>query len=96
MQFPVPTMLGHEFGPAQGPSDDVEAPPGWKRFYALRNADDENEVITFGLFDGTLDELRSGQGQGGEYDRRSSEAEQFVDSKGADGVYEVVEERVMG
>ncbi len=45
------------------PSDE-EFPPGWKRFYAIRNVDDENEVITFGFFDGSLDELRSEQGQG--------------------------------
>jgi heme-degrading monooxygenase HmoA len=77
------------------PNDDMEAPAGWKRFYAVRNVDDENEVITFGFFDGTLEELRSGQQENGEYDRRRAEAEQFVESVGADGVFEVVEERSM-
>jgi heme-degrading monooxygenase HmoA len=85
-----------DFKQAFMPPEDVEAPPGWKRFYALRNTDDGNEVITFGFFDGTLDELRSSQGQRDEYDERREQAEEFVESKGADGVYEVVAERVMG
>ncbi len=84
-----------EFKRAFIPGDDMEAPAGWKRFYAVRNVDDENEVITFGFFDGTLEELRSGQQENGEYDRRRAEAEQFVESVGADGVFEVVEERSM-
>jgi heme-degrading monooxygenase HmoA len=83
-----------DFKAAFVPAEDLEAPAGWKRFYALRNVNDENEVITFGLFDGTLDELRAGQQQG-EYDQRRSAADEFVESVGADGVYEVVEERSM-
>ncbi len=58
-----------DFKAAFVPAEDLEAPAGWKGFYALRNVNDENEVITFGLFDGTLDELRAGQEQG-EYDQR--------------------------
>jgi hypothetical protein len=34
---------------------------GWTRFYALRNVEDEDEVITFGPFDGSLSELRAQQ-----------------------------------
>lgn len=77
------------------PEDTSDVPSGWKQFYALRNVNDENEVITFGLFDGTLEELRAGQ-QGGQYDQRRSAAEEFVESVGADGIYEVVEHRSMG
>lgn len=77
------------------PDDEMEAPPGWKRFYALRNVNDENEVITFGLFDGTLEELRASQQDSGEYDRRRAAADEFVESVGADGVFEVIEERSM-
>ncbi|HEY8083827.1 MAG TPA: hypothetical protein VIE64_09825 [Solirubrobacterales bacterium] len=76
------------------PNDEMEAPPGWKKFYALQNVNDENEVITFGLFDGTLEQLREGQ-QGGEYDERRAKADEFVESVGADGIFEVVEERSM-
>lgn len=77
------------------PDDDMQAPAGWKRFYALQNADDENEVITFGFFDGTLEELRAGQEESGEYERRRAAADEFVESVGADGVFEVVDERSM-
>lgn len=77
------------------PQDTPNVPAGWKKFYALQNVNDENEVITFGLFDGTLEELRAGQ-QGGEYDERRAAADEFVESVGADGIFEVVEERSMG
>lgn len=77
------------------PDDDMEAPAGWKRFYAVRNVDDENEVITFGFFDGTLEDLRAGQQGSGDYDQRRAAADELVESIGADGVFEVVEERSM-
>ena len=79
------------FREAFGPPED-EAPPGLKRFYALRNTSDENEVITFGLFDGTLEDLRAAQGEGG-YEERRASVDELVESVGADGIYEVVEER---
>lgn len=75
--------------------DDMQAPPGWKRFYAIRNVADENEIVTFGFFDGTLDELRASQEDNGEYEQRRAAADEFVESVGADGVFEVVEERSM-
>src|SRR5215204_5652559 len=76
------------------PSDTSTVPAGWKKFHALQNVNDENEVIPFGLFDGTLEELRSGQ-EGGEYDERRAAADEFVESVGADGIFEVIEERSM-
>jgi heme-degrading monooxygenase HmoA len=84
-----------DFRAAFVPSDDMEAPPGWKRFYAIRNVADENEVITFGFFDGTLEELRASQQDSGDYDERRAAADEFVESVGADGVFEVLEERSM-
>jgi hypothetical protein len=84
-----------DFKAAFIPGDDMEAPAGWKRFYAIRNVADENEVITFGFFDGTLDQLRASQQESGEYDQRRAAADEFVESVGADGVFEVVEERSM-
>jgi hypothetical protein len=77
----------------------IDAPAGWKRFYALRNVADENEVITFGFFDGTLEELRASQqdtSSGRDYQQVRSETDQLVDSVGADGIYEIVEEQSMG
>lgn len=84
-----------QFRQAFVPGDDMEAPPGWKQFYALQNVDNENEIITFGFFDGTLEELRAGQRDSADYDSRRAAADEFVDSVGADGVFEVVEERSM-
>lgn len=84
-----------EFKQAFIPDDDTQAPAGWKRFYAIRNVADENEVITFGFFEGTLEELRAGQQSGGDYERRRAAADELVESVGADGIFEVVEERSM-
>jgi hypothetical protein len=85
-----------QFKQAFIPDDDMQAPAGWKRFYAIRNVADENEIVTFGFFDGTLEELRaSQQGGSGEYEQRRATADEFVESVGADGVFEVVEERSM-
>lgn len=84
-----------QFKEAFIPDDDTQAPAGWKHFYALQNVGDENEIITFGFFEGTLDELRAGQQDNSEYDERRAAAAEFVDSVGADGVFEVVEERSM-
>ena len=39
-----------------------EAPGGWVRFHALRSLRDENEVVTFGFFDGSLEDLERSQG----------------------------------
>jgi hypothetical protein len=83
-----------DFRGAFVPGDDVEAPPGWKKFYAVRSLADENEVITFGFFDGSLDELKESQ-QTGEYDERRAAAEEFVELVGVDGLFEVLEERDM-
>jgi heme-degrading monooxygenase HmoA len=78
------------------PDDTTDVPTGWKQFYALRNVNDENEVITFGFFDGTLDELRAGQQDNSDYDERRAATDELVESVGADGVFEIVEERSMG
>jgi heme-degrading monooxygenase HmoA len=85
-----------QFREAFVPGDDVEVPAGWKQFYALRNVDDENQVITFGFFDGTLEELRAGQRDSSDYDERRAAVDELVESVGADGVFEVVETRSMG
>jgi heme-degrading monooxygenase HmoA len=83
-----------DFKRAFVPAEGIEPPPGWKRFYALRGVEDENEVITFGFFDGTLAEMRANK-ESNEYDQRRAAAEEFVESVGTDGVFEVVEERSM-
>ena len=40
---------------------EEDAPAGWVRFHMLRGLADENEVVTFGFFDGTLEELERSQ-----------------------------------
>ena len=70
-----------------------EFPAGWVRFHALRGLSDENEVITFGFFDGTLEELEGSQKEAGYQDRREA-IDQYVEEVVANGVYEVVETRI--
>jgi heme-degrading monooxygenase HmoA len=83
-----------DFKQAFVPAEDAEPPRGWKHFYALRGIADENEVITFGFFDGTLEEMRANKDDN-ESDQRRAAADEFVESVGTDGVFEVVEERSM-
>jgi hypothetical protein len=83
-----------DFRAAFVPGDEMEAPPGWTKFYAVRSLADENEVITFGLFDGDLEALKASQ-QEGEYEDRRAAAEDFVELVGVDGLFEVIEERDM-
>ena len=83
-----------DFKQAFTPPEDAEPPPGWKGFYALRSVADENEVITFGFFDGSVEEMRANQ-QDNDYEERRAGADQYVDSVGTDGIFEVVDERKM-
>ena len=89
-----PGVTFEKFREAFVPGEEMEAPPGWKKFHALRNVADESEIITYGYFDGTLEELRASQGEG-EYEERRAASEEMVESVGADGIYEIVEERAM-
>jgi hypothetical protein len=68
-------------------------PEGWVRAYHMRNIESENEVVSFGFFEGTIDELRRTQLEGGHAAQRERIAP-FVESIGADGIFEVVEEVV--
>jgi hypothetical protein len=75
--------------------DPAEAPPEvigrWKRIYHVRDVEDENVVISFGLFDGSLEELREMQGQAGR-GRQLGRVDPLVEEIILDGSYEVVEE----
>lgn len=77
-----------EFKERFGPNPD-NAPEGWVRFTMLRSLADPNEVVTFGFFDGTLDELERNQAQQG-YDELRGSIDPLVDAVVANGVYEVV------
>jgi hypothetical protein len=69
------------------------APPGWVRFDMLRNVERQDEVICFGFYDGSMDDLRSSERDLG-YDEQMAAIAPFVASEGTSGLYEVVEERV--
>jgi hypothetical protein len=77
-----------------GGTTEGERPEGserWRRVYHCRDVDDENVVVSFGLFDGTLDELREAQSGMGREEQVSSVAS-YVEETLLDGSYEVVEE----
>jgi hypothetical protein len=68
-------------------SDDM---PENSEVYIVRNTKDPDEVIAFGMFEGDLDELRSSFNEEDERKRQEAMAP-FIDSIGADGIYEVIE-----
>ncbi len=79
--------FAEEFGPRES-----EGPPrGWVRFDMIRDLADENRVVTFGFFDGTLEELERSQAEGGYEDRRAA-VEELVEDVPVNGVFEVVRE----
>ena len=57
----------------------------------IRKAQNPDEVVCFGFFDGSVDELRSTIDERG-YAKQLAAIAPFVDSVGADGLYEIVEE----
>jgi hypothetical protein len=69
-----------------------EAPEGIVRFNMLRNADDPDEVISFGFFEGSPEQLREMAAEGG-YEEQLERIAPLVEAVGADGLYEVVEDR---
>jgi hypothetical protein len=64
--------------------------PRFIRAYHVRNLDDENEVVSFGLFDGTPDDYRAMARE--REDTRVERMSEFVDEIRVDGVYEVIDE----
>ena len=81
-----------QFSDAFIPRDD-EAPAGWVRFHLLRSLADPNEVVTFGFFDGTLEQLEGSQ-RDADFESRRDSIAPFVDTVIANGVYEIVESLV--
>jgi len=72
--------------------EDFDTPPeGFVRFNLLRNSQDPDEVISFGFFDGTPEQLRQVAAAEG-YDQQLERIAPFVESVGADGLYEIVED----
>jgi hypothetical protein len=69
-----------------------EWPEGAQKAYILRNVDDPDEVIAFGFYDADLAEARRDPKLQEMQRTRFERMTPYVDSTGADGAYEVVEE----
>ena len=68
-------------------------PPGFQRGYHARNIRDEDDVISFGLFDMSIDDYRRWREDAdAEETRRVDAVSAFVENELVSGVYEVVEE----
>jgi hypothetical protein len=78
------------FRAAWEPGSDRVAEFGWKRIYHVRDVADPDAVISFGFFEGTLEQLRAAQaelGRSAQVDRITPHVDQVL----LDGSYEVVE-----
>jgi hypothetical protein len=77
-----------QFKEAFRPPPEGEIPQGWVRFHMLRNLENEDEVVTFGFFDGTFEELEASQGDN--YQQRLDAIVPYVETVVTNGVYDVV------
>ena len=73
---------------AWGGSDE-EMPEGVEA-YILRSLNDPDEIIALGLFEGELEQIRATMDPDAERARQEAMAP-FIESVGADGIYEVIE-----
>ena len=70
-------------------------PEGFQRAYHLRSLEDENEVVSFGFFDGGPEDLarmREDEDFSDARERQVAAINEHVESVGTDAVFEVVEE----
>jgi heme-degrading monooxygenase HmoA len=80
-----------EFRSAWGDPDD--APPGLQRAYHARNIRDEDEIISFGIFDMTEEQYRQWrESHDAQETRRVDHMSAFVRNEYVSGVYEVIDE----
>ena len=70
------------------PIDRDHPPEGWVEFNMVRSTENPDEVVCFGLYDGTVDELRASM-EGRDDQQRNIEP--YVTAVGADALYEVVD-----
>jgi heme-degrading monooxygenase HmoA len=79
-----------QFRRAWDPGD--ARPPGFQRAYHARNIRDEDEVISFGLFDMGLDDYRRWREEADALEtQRVGRLSAFVENEHVSGVYEVTE-----
>jgi hypothetical protein len=72
------------------PETGMDDMPEGSEVYIVRNLKDPDEVIAFGMFEGDIDELRASFDEDDERKRQEAMAP-FIESVGADGIYEVIE-----
>jgi heme-degrading monooxygenase HmoA len=79
-----------DFRRAWDPGDNK--PPGFQRAYHARNIRDEDEVISFGLFDMSEDDYRAWRAAAdAEENQRVDRLSAFVHNEYVSGVYEVID-----
>jgi hypothetical protein len=83
-----------EFRQAFMQGEDNSEMPSDSQFFMVRNTENPEEVICFGLFNGTMEELRALAASSG-YDEQLEKVAPFVEAVGADGLYEVVEHQTV-
>lgn len=69
--------------------NSADWPPQLVRFTMARNVEEPDEIVCFGLFEGTVEELRA-QSRAA-YEAQQARISGFVASVGTDGLFEVVE-----
>lgn len=70
-----------------------EFPPGLVRATHARNVNDPDEVVSFGLVDGSQGDMQAWMAEhADEEKRRQAAMAEHVESTGSDAVYEVIEE----
>jgi heme-degrading monooxygenase HmoA len=80
-----------QFREAWDPGD--APPPGFQRAYHARNIRDEDEVISFGLFDMSIHDYRRWREEADAQEtRRVDHMSAFVLNEHVSGVYEVIDE----
>jgi heme-degrading monooxygenase HmoA len=71
---------------------DGERPPGFQRAYHARNLRDEDEVISFGIFDMTKDGYHQWRSEVEQQENKRVDAlSAFVENEHVSGVFEVIE-----
>jgi heme-degrading monooxygenase HmoA len=79
-----------QFRRAWDPGDSP--PPGFQRAYHARNIRDEDEIVSFGLFEMTKDDYHRWRGEADAQEtKRVDDISQFVKNEYVGGVYEVIE-----
>jgi heme-degrading monooxygenase HmoA len=79
-----------QFRRAWDPGD--ARPPGFQRAYHARNIRDEDEVVSFGLFDMSKDDYRTWRSEAdAQENQRVDRLSAFVENEYVSGVYEVVD-----